>query len=320
MKIRLLNILGVAFILTSCVNKDGEIALENNWKQEQIIKASAIIEYTNKVIEESNHISKWARTNEKKLAKLIEIARKPSLFQKSSNLTFFMNNSFFLNYEVYNPITDTDIRKVSDLMDETDQTYFSENATLYYTSKNGLRRTYNYLQTYVEQEYYKDDKGKMGKVYADSIGYHFLTMCHTIERMVDKAVDLGETAELLTLEDSPSKEIILLMREQMKLCEELIENYKVYEKGEQTKDSLAALYNQYIEVTDSNTNKGELLELSDSKRNKFNNFLKKNSQLSECFKNLNRSVQADEKLEASTLSSCNTYYQALIENYNKVIK
>lgn len=315
MKIRLFVLFGVVLLFFSCEGKSKQAKME---EQKESNKAYGVIVYTNKVIDEANHIIGWLKTNDRNVTKLIELANKPELAndysKKMHNSSFFLTDPGFYNLE-----TNNNLHKISDMLEEADKVYFLENTEKYYFAKEGLRRMYKELRTYTGQEDYKDDNGKLGKLYGDSVKYYYTEMRNTINEMVYKAVDLGEEAELLTLGDSPIKQVVLLMREQIKMTEQLIGTYNAYKEGEASKEEIIELYTQYADRNSRNIKKSEDIKLVGTREKDFTSFMETNSEISGFFKIANRSLQAGESY-SSAISSAEIYYEGLIKSYNRVIK
>lgn len=299
-------------------NKEEQQQAQNN-----VVRANQIIAYTNKVIEESNHMNSWAEGNERYVKNLAEFAVNPKLVKNPMNLTFFISNVMFFNYETRSSVNNQpiDLNIVPDgVFDADDKEFFESSASAYYESKNGLKSFYDKVKVYIDEENFKDDKGALGKAYYDSVKSCYMNMLVTISEMTELAIELGQEAELLTLEDSPLKSVILLMREQMKYSNNMLAAFEAFKAGEASKEEVLQMYEEYILVTDKNVEKVKDLKLTDTQKRRFNTFMENSDTVRSKFKVAERNVRNGEKIESVTLSTAEIYVSSLVRHYNDVIQ
>lgn len=324
MKIKFLLASITLVLFSACGGSTGTSKKEEKKQaQDNLVRANQIIGYTNNVIEESNHMIGWAESNERQVKLLSDIAAQPSLAKKTINLTFFMSNMMFFNYDLKkgNSNQILDLRVVPEgAFDAEDKEYFESSAIAYHDCKDRFKGLYDKIQVYVKEEDFKDDKGALGKAYSDSVNIYFNNMMVILSEMTDFAVEKGQEAELLTLEDSPLKEVILLMREQMKLSNNLLHSFEAFKEGEGSKEDLLKLYDEYETVNAKNVTKAETMKLTDMQQRRFTTFMDSNDKVRGNFKVAARNVRNGEKIEYTTLSSARIYTESLVRHYNDVIK
>lgn len=315
MKLNLIPLLITALILfTSCDTKSKQQEENRN----NLIKANAIIDYTNKVINESNSINDWLDSNERDIDRLAVLAENPKKYESTEYATFFLIGSLTSGLNS-NASEKLDLRKVSTQLDSLDQVFFKDKSEEYYRNKSGFLNLYNNIESYLKGGEYKVDKGTLGKLYADSIKIYLGGMYNTLREMTELATDLGEDAEFLTLENSPQKDLIMLMREQMKNARLLIAAFYNYDEGNTTKEDVLKLYDTYVAATKKNTEKTNNLNLDNSRKYRFSFFQRTDSELALKFEDIIKSIKAGEKVGVNRLESLGVYYSALIKHYNSTI-
>lgn len=315
MKLNLIPLLIIALILfTSCgINSKQQEENRNN-----LIKANAIIEYTNKVINESNYINDWLNSNERDINKLVVVAENPKKYQSTEYVTYFLMGSLISQLK-NNPNEKVDLRKVSTQLDSLDQEFFKDKSEEYYRNKSNFLDLYKNIESYLKGGEYKTDKGALGRLYADSIKIYLGGMYNTLREMTEQATDLGEDAEFLTLENSPQKDLIMLMREQMKNTRLLIAVFYNYDQGNATKEDVIKLYDAYVAATKKNTEKANTFNLDNSRKYRFSFFQRTDSELALKFADVIKSIEAGEKVGVGRLESLGVYYSALIKHYNSAV-
>lgn len=286
--------------------------------QEEFLKANSIIVYANNIIAEYNRISNWDGRSDRYVVQLAEIANDPKISKDPLNLSFFMMNSFDV---LDAPLggTPIDLTQGIDVLPDEAKTYFLKSTEAYTQNKTGLLRVHDAIKEYVEKENYKDDKGALGKLYADSVGIFYLGMLDVINEMVEVAGELGQEAELETLKTSPIYDLIVFMRSEMTASENLIIALYKYNEGDVSKDEISSLYDSYLKLISANKNKSANLKVPDTKKSAFQNFMNSSDKIATEFIKANRSVVSGEKVEAQVLSIAQIYYEALIKEYNFIV-
>lgn len=311
-----LNLIVLLLLITACGGQ------KKGPSQSDMIKANQIIAYTNNVIIEANTIFKWAEQYERHFETLTEIALKPALSKSTDNIFFFsMGSPFGTFYYGMDPMNKRiDLTKVSNQLDETDLLYFTEASKNYHNDKNAFENLYKELKTYLDEENYKDDKGAKGKLYADSIGYYYSSILIQASEMSERAAELGEEAELLTLGESPMRDLIMLMREEMKTSKNAIRAFRAYEAEEVSKEEAIRVGEIYLTTYNENKEKRTSLKLNNVQESRFSYFTKTDDDLYAIVKRTIRSLKNNEEVKSSEYDNMENRYQALIDNYNYTIK
>ena len=213
-----------------------------------------------------------------------------------------------------------DLTKGSNQLDETDLLYFTEASKNYHNDKNAFENLYKELKTYLDEENYKDDKGAKGKLYADSIGYYYSSILIQASEMSERAAELGEEAELLTLGESPMRDLIMLMREEMKTSKNAIRAFRAYEAEEVSKEEAIRVGEIYLTTYNENKEKRTTLKLNNVQESRFSYFTKTDDDLYAIVKRTIRSLKNNEEVKSSEYDNMENRYQALIDNYNYTIK
>ncbi len=124
---------------------------------------------------------------------------------------------------------------------------------------------------------------------------------------------------MLTLGDSPLKEVILVMREQMKLSSTLIASFKNYQEGAAKKEDVLKLHEEYVAAYEKMISKEKDFKLSENQRRYFDRFLTTSETLKGYFKVGSRDLRDENRIKNTTISSCEIYNTALIQDYNEVV-
>lgn len=308
-----------AFILFSLIGCGDNEPSSPKETKDKTVQAHQTIIYTNKIIAESNLINQWAKTHEKNVIKMIKFAEKP----RSADYMFFINNSMFTLYNLRINNQEVDLTNIpSNVFDAKTQSFFEQKMSIYLTNKENLEAMYKKLHNYIESENYKDDKGALGREYSETIKNNYQNMMVTLTELTTVAIELGETAEILTLDDSPFKDMVLLMREQMKISNELYANLERFEatNNEISKEDILKLYEEYISVMSKANTQLESLTLEEDLQRRLSKFMKTNKMLQNYFKISMRNLKNSDKVTASTMSSCKIYLESLVKDYNDTVR
>ncbi len=303
-------------MFSSCAGNSAKTKQQQE-NQLALVKANNVINYTNRIIDESNRINDWTKSNERYVNQLISISKNPQLIKDISNISFFTFASMAFP-KLSDNKRDEALESITDALEEEDRVFMEVNITEYLKSKNGLYNAYKEVEKYVQEENYKDDKGRLGKQLADSVNIYFHRMNDVMSELVAKAAALGEEAELSTLDSSPLKDVILLMRNQMDLSSYMIAASYAYNEGEFTKEELLEINEKYLSINEENIEKSKRIELSKVQQNNFEAFMKASYEISVAIKKGIRSVNENKKIE--TISTMEIYYNSLVGKYNDVIK
>lgn len=318
MKKHLFTFMGLSLLMLSGCGQQ----TKNNTSNDEVYNANQVIQYTNLIIMESNKINDWSNSYQRYVETLIDFANDPKISKEIHHLSFFTMNDLagFHNLET----KQEDIIKlttVSQALTTEYQEFFTEKTTAYINNKMGLLRSYNAIKDYLNKENYKDDKGALGKLYADSIKGFYMNMLVNIGEMVNEASVLGDEAELITLKSSPNYDLIVFLRSEMSASQNMIGAVYNYKDGTASKDEFITSYKAY-EATHSKNK--EIAKNNDFNRNAtsktdYKLFNDRAEDLSVEFIKINRAVVNNETIKDNILSILDNRMKYIIDAYNSII-
>lgn len=318
MKRNILALMSLSLImLSSCGQK-----VKNNTSDEELNKANQVIQYTNLIIMESNKIHDWSESYQRYVETLIDLANDPKRILEIQNQSFFTLNDVAGFSQLETKAEDIKkLRAVSKVLTAEQQEFFTEKIRIYIDNKMGLLRSYKAIKDYLNKENYKDDKGELGKLYADSIKGFYINMFININDMVDEASTIGDEAELITLKSSPNYELILFLRSEMRVSKNMIAAIYGYNEGEVSKEEFETTYKEYEATHSKNKDIAKSNNFNPNTTNKtdYKHFNQRAEDLATEFIKANRSVKNNEKIDNRILSMADNRLKYLIDSYNGII-
>lgn len=298
-------------LLTACGGKSKPTSTN-----ETITRAHQILNYTNQVIAESNYVSVWMNNGEVQVFELAEII--------ASSKPYDINSKDWAAYKtMIRGLTDEarrkafDLSKVADVLSQEDFSFFQQNTTSYYFQLNQLEQLFLQAETSICDGLNEDVDA--GGTLSDALLKSYQEMLLCLRKMTIRAIDLGEEAELLTLEESPMRAVILLMRREMITNRHLLFSFYRYTSSEISKEELALQYANYLVVTTESVKLRGDAKISEAQKSSFMLFIKTSDLLMSSFQQAMNTINQECKSESIDLLTMGKHYDNLVGYYNDVV-
>lgn len=197
------------FVSSTSCNNDTKKPGATEYSDNSAESASHIIEYTNLIVDMSNKHNSYLEKVVDNTNRLEEALKHPG-----DKYRFVGISKPFAMPEFNRPNKPKLDEPVKELADK-DKTFFKDSLSKYNTLYTAMMATNNRMHEYITAEDYKDDKGAKGYAIIDTLRNQVATLYGLKSSIIKKVEVVADESEKIILKDSPLKDYIIAMKEDM---------------------------------------------------------------------------------------------------------
>lgn len=296
-------------VMVSCGGGSSEKGAENVDSKGD---ANQIIAYTNDVIDYLNGSGSWIRSNDDRIDALVtgmETKKTPRIL-----IPMIPDVSFNLKSGKLNILTPPSV------MSQEEQTYFKDKMTAYKAAYTSLTSQCGILYKYIQNQDYRDDNYEKGKMLADSIKINYEFVNTTKKELYSKIDVVTEKAENIILADSPIREPIIAMKEEMKHIESLYDMFSLYTEKGATPAQVDSAYQAAAASVEKNKGNFQKILEDNKVKSEYDRFYKNCDEALSAYRKVLRDVKENKKVRESEFNTFSSRYNSLVNSYNSFVK
>lgn len=272
--------------------------------------ANAIIGYTNAVIDYLNSSGKWTRSNEDKVATIVEAGKtgkKPRM------------NQFFTPEMNFNS-DKTDVTAPTNALSKDEQAFFKDKMTTFKTAYEALKKECKELNDYLKNEDYKDDNNEKGKALATSIEANYKVVIDLRSELYAKIDVVTEKAEEIVLATHPLKDPILSLKKDLKGFEDLNDKFVAYSEKEATPAEVDAVYQAVVKSVEASKEANKEVLEKERKQSSYDSFYRSAESSLAAYRKALRDVKENKQLRDGDFRTFSSNHNSLVNSYNSFMK